>query len=876
MLKNYIDFVKFIKSQNTNEEMLSEISKEMARIRCLSKDENTIDMKYNNIKKCLFIYILGINEDISFIHMVCMELLTSQELKYKKLGYLSLSLLLNPESEFIILTVNCIKNDLNSNNNLLVEYALNFINDLYSDFIYPQILPEILKLIDNENIKIKAKAINTMNKIYNNFNDYNEYSIILLGKLNEIIIKDKFYIYHNLLLSVFQLYINIIEKIEEDVKKRIIPHKVLKKLIKILKYLNDNNDNENTQYEINYIFDPFLQYKLLKLIKVLIINFKSKFIELNDFDELNNLLASISINTNFQTQTGKAILYELIKTILNINLNDSLNELGVNIIFKFLEENDINYKKISFNLLNEVSRNKEYINKYLKKNNDILNALLNNIKNFSGNSNEIDFILLYFNLIFKLTDSNNLKENMKICINFIIINNRLNIIDDNFYEMLLKVIDLNSLTFKYEYDMIINILKLRKNFSEKILNKIIYLFLKIKELYKYIINCLINILPFNLNQFTLIKITLYLIGHIYNYLDFDKCNDDNLIELFNNIKNNNEETIIIFLLNCYFKLLINKNFKISEKLENFIKNELKFYCNNQNIEIQERAFQYYYYFQNKKNETIFDFNKCLNFNKFNYTYYFDNKIIYNKDFDDDNEEIKYIESSDYNKTCVFNNNLNNENKNINDKNIIVNNNLIEFDNINDNLNNKNIINENKTIENINDLLNNNQINNSDNKISKLMDDLNLLNFQTVKIIDKENINIENKDLKEEVKDDNNEFIEIKENDFDDLFKKEVKENKNKNNILNNLIDTNINIEKETNLNKNKEILIKNKNEENNKYTNEKKESITEEIIENKKTEENNNNKNEKENINYTINENSKNEEIIINEEKKEENNKENI
>ena len=165
MLKNYIEFVKFIKSLNTNEEMLSEISKEIARIRSLSKDENTIEMKYNNIKKCLYIYILGIKEDVSFIQMTCMELLTSQIIKYKKIGYLSLSLLLNPNSEFIILTVNCIRNDLNSNNFLLVKYALNFINDLYSDYIYPQILPEILKLIENEDINIKAKAINTMNKI---------------------------------------------------------------------------------------------------------------------------------------------------------------------------------------------------------------------------------------------------------------------------------------------------------------------------------------------------------------------------------------------------------------------------------------------------------------------------------------------------------------------------------------------------------------------------------------------------------------------------------------------------------------------------------------------------------------------------------------
>ena len=80
---------------------------------------------------------------------------------------------------------------------------------------------------------------------------------------------------------------------------------------------------------------------------------------IKESNKLNNILASISTNTNFDSNVGKSILYEVVLTIISISLNDELNDIGVNIIFKFLKiENDMNYKKIALNLLNEVSQNK--------------------------------------------------------------------------------------------------------------------------------------------------------------------------------------------------------------------------------------------------------------------------------------------------------------------------------------------------------------------------------------------------------------------------------------------------------------------------------------------------------------------------------------
>ena len=66
---------------------------------------------------------------------------------------------------------------------------------------------------------------------------------------------------------------------------------------------------------------------------------------IKESNKLNNILASISTNINFDSNIGKSILYEFLLTIVSISLNNELNDIGVNIIFKFLKsENDMNYK----------------------------------------------------------------------------------------------------------------------------------------------------------------------------------------------------------------------------------------------------------------------------------------------------------------------------------------------------------------------------------------------------------------------------------------------------------------------------------------------------------------------------------------------------
>jgi len=102
-----------------------------------------------------------------------------------------------------------------------------------------------------------------------------------------------------------------------------------------------------TEYEFNGIVDPFLQVKILKLIRLF-----STFISP---DELNDVLAQIATNTDSSKNSGNAVLYECVQTIMAIPSAESgLRILGINILGKFLSNKDNNIRYVALQMLQKV------------------------------------------------------------------------------------------------------------------------------------------------------------------------------------------------------------------------------------------------------------------------------------------------------------------------------------------------------------------------------------------------------------------------------------------------------------------------------------------------------------------------------------------
>ena len=93
------------------------------------------------------------------------------------------------------------------------------------------------------------------------------------------------------------------------------------------------------EYDISGIKDPFLQVKVLELLRY--IGQKNW----DASDDMNDLLAQIATNTEGNKNTGNTILYESVRTIMNIEASAGLRVLAINILGRFLSnrENNVRY-----------------------------------------------------------------------------------------------------------------------------------------------------------------------------------------------------------------------------------------------------------------------------------------------------------------------------------------------------------------------------------------------------------------------------------------------------------------------------------------------------------------------------------------------------
>ena len=97
------------------------IAKECAAIRTAFKDEDN-PYRHRNVAKLLFIHMLGY--PTHFGQMECLKLIASQKFPEKRIGYLGLMLLLDEDTEVLMLVTNSLKNDLNHANQFIVGQAL--------------------------------------------------------------------------------------------------------------------------------------------------------------------------------------------------------------------------------------------------------------------------------------------------------------------------------------------------------------------------------------------------------------------------------------------------------------------------------------------------------------------------------------------------------------------------------------------------------------------------------------------------------------------------------------------------------------------------------------------------------------------------------
>ncbi|KAE9546046.1 hypothetical protein FO519_010742, partial [Halicephalobus sp. NKZ332] len=99
------------------------------------------------------------------------------------------------------------------------------------------------------------------------------------------------------------------------------------------------------EHDICGISDPILQVKILKLLKFLGKD------DVKALEKMSDILIQVLTRTETSRNVGKAVLYEAVLTILEINSDKNVRAVAVNILGRFLTNPDQNIRYVALNTL---------------------------------------------------------------------------------------------------------------------------------------------------------------------------------------------------------------------------------------------------------------------------------------------------------------------------------------------------------------------------------------------------------------------------------------------------------------------------------------------------------------------------------------------
>ncbi|KAF8638955.1 hypothetical protein AX16_010429 [Volvariella volvacea WC 439] len=325
--------IKGIRSCKTVADERALIQQESAAIRASFREEDTYQ-RYNNVAKLLYIHMLG--SPAHFGQIECLKLVASPRFADKRLGYLGIMLLLDENQEVLTLVTNSLKNDMNHSNMYVVGLALCTFANIASEEMSRDLANEVEKLLGSSNTYIRKKAALCALRVLKRVPELNDHFIAKAKNL----LTDR---NHGVLLTAITLVTEMCQ-IDPNILDEF--RNAVPLLVRNLKSLVTTG--YSPEHDVSGITDPFLQVKILRLLRMLGKG------DAQASETMNDILAQVATNTDGSKNVGNSILYETVLTVLDIEADSGLRVMAINILGKFLSNRDNNIRYVALNTLNKV------------------------------------------------------------------------------------------------------------------------------------------------------------------------------------------------------------------------------------------------------------------------------------------------------------------------------------------------------------------------------------------------------------------------------------------------------------------------------------------------------------------------------------------